>query len=112
MDFFVSGDRIQKSFDPKRTKIKMPFVMPFTFNAVELCVVTINEKPWTRARDAWRALEHKKGRARDVLKKHVSIENKQHKHELEGRAATACPLNSLKTVSPTITMSMRRVCRN
>ena len=86
--------------------------MPFTFNAVELCVVTINEKPWTRARDAWRALEHKKGRARDVLKKHVSIENKQHKHELEGRAATACPLNSLKTVSPTITMSMRRVCRN
>ena len=25
-------------------------VMPFSFNGVELCVVTINEKPWTRAR--------------------------------------------------------------
>ena len=24
--------------------------MPFSFTAVELCVVTINEKPWTRAK--------------------------------------------------------------
>ena len=31
--------------------------MPFTFNAVELCVVTINEKPWTRAREVCRVLE-------------------------------------------------------
>ena len=38
------------------------------------------------------ALEYKKGRPRDVLKKHVSIESKQHKHELEGRAAAAHPL--------------------
>ena len=65
--------------------------MPFVFNAVKLCVATINEKPWTRAKEACRALEYKKGRARDVLKKHVSIENKQHKHELEGRAAAAHP---------------------
>ena len=48
--------------------------MPFTFNAVELCVVTINEKPWRRAKEVCRALEYKKRRARDVLKKHVSIE--------------------------------------
>ena len=32
--------------------------MPFSFNAVELCVVTINEKPWTRAREVCRALEY------------------------------------------------------
>ena len=32
----------------------MSSVMPFSFNAVELCVVIINEKPWTRAkRSAW-----------------------------------------------------------
>ena len=55
--------------------------MPLTFNAVDLCVVTINEKPWTRAKEVCRALEYKKGRTRDVLKKHVRIENKQHKHE-------------------------------
>ena len=62
----------------------MSSVMPFTFNAVQLCVVTINEKPWTRAREVCRALEYQKGRERDVLKKHVSIESKQHKHERVG----------------------------
>ena len=30
--------------------------MPFTFNAV----VTINEKPWTRAREVCKALEYSK----------------------------------------------------
>ena len=66
--------------------------MPFTFNAVDLYVVTIKEKPWTCSKEVCRALEYKKGRARDVLKRHVSIENKQHKHELEGRTAVAHPL--------------------
>ena len=66
--------------------------MPFPFKVVELCVVTINDKPWTRAEEVWKALEHQKGRARNVLKKHVSIENKQHKHELERRAAAAPPI--------------------
>ena len=32
--------------------------MPFTFNAAELCVLIINEKPWTRAREVCRALEY------------------------------------------------------
>ena len=66
--------------------------MPLTCNAADLCVVTINEKPWTRAKEVCRALEYKKGRTRDVLKKHVSIENKQHKHELEGCTAAVHPL--------------------
>ena len=30
------------------------------FNAVELCVVTINEKPWTSAKEVCRALEYGK----------------------------------------------------
>ena len=67
-------------------------LMPFGFNAVKLCVVTINEKPWTRAKEACMTLEYKKGRTRDVLKKHVSTDNKQHKHELEGRPVGACLL--------------------
>ena len=46
------------------------------------------------------ALEYKKRRTRDVLKKHVSIENKQHKHELEGRAAAAHPLERPKNSQP------------
>ena len=32
--------------------------MPFSFNAVELCVVTINEKPWTRAGEVCMALRY------------------------------------------------------
>ena len=74
--------------------------MPFTFNAVKLRVVTINERPWTRAKEVWRTLEYQKGRARDVLKQHVSIENKQHKHELEGRAAASHPLEWPKNSQP------------
>ena len=73
-------------FDQQELK-RMSSVMQLTFNAVELCVVTMNEKPWVRAREVCRALQYQKGRARDVLKTHVSFENKQHKHELEGPAA-------------------------
>ena len=38
--------------------IKMSSVMPFTFNEVELYVVTINKKPWTRASEVCRALKY------------------------------------------------------
>ena len=65
--------------------------MPFSFNAGKLCVVTVNEKPLTRAKEMCMVLEYKKGRRKDALKKHVNIENKPHKHELEGRTAAARP---------------------
>ena len=84
--------------------------MPFAFNKVKLCVETINEKPWTRAKEVCRELKYNKGRTRDVLKKYVSTENKQHKHELEGCAAAVHPLEWPKTVSLTITISMRKGC--
>ena len=38
----------------------MSSVMPFTYNKVDLRVVTINEKPWTRAREVCNALEYGK----------------------------------------------------
>ena len=41
--------------------------MPFTFNAVGLCVVTINEKPWRRAKEACRAFEYNK-KTTDIVK--------------------------------------------
>ena len=55
--------------------------MPFAFNAVELCVVTINEKPWTCAREVWRALEYNKKTA-NILKAFCSQENYAHKWQL------------------------------
>ena len=78
----------------------MSSVMPFAFNAAKLCVATINEKPWIRAKEACMTLEYKKGRTGDVLKKHVSIESKQHKHELEGRAIAARLLEWPKNRQP------------
>ena len=53
--------------------------MPFSFNSVELCIVTINEKPWTRAREVCRALGYGKTiKTAHVIKAHVSPENYAH----------------------------------
>ena len=38
----------------------MSSVKLFAFNAVELYVVTINEKPWTGSREVYEALEYKR----------------------------------------------------
>ena len=57
--------------------------MPFSFNAVELCVVTINEKPWTRAREVHKVLEYgKANKAADIVKHLCSRENYAHKYQL------------------------------
>ena len=48
--------------------------MPLTFNTVKLCIVTINEKPWTRAREVCRALKYNKKTA-NIVKNHCSKEN-------------------------------------
>ena len=47
------------------------------------------KKPWTWAKEACVVLEYKKDSTRDALKKHVSIENKQHKYDLKGRRGGA-----------------------
>ena len=75
----------------------MSSVIPFTFNAVELCDY---QRKTLDIKEACRALEYKKVRARDVLKKHVSIENKHHKLELERRAAAVRPLEWPKNSQP------------
>ena len=47
----------------------MSSVMPFTFNAVNLRFVAIDEKPWARAREVCRALEYDKAtKAADVVR--------------------------------------------
>ena len=51
--------------------------MPFVFKSVELCVVTINEKPWVRSREVCRALEYdaKTSETAKIINAHVSPEN-------------------------------------
>ena len=68
--------------------------MPFSFNAVELCVVTINEKPWTRAREVCRALEYgKTTKAADILKHLCGRKNYAHKWQLTGFVSETKPLD-------------------
>ena len=78
----MSGERIQKIFlTQKELKIKMSSVMPFVFNAVEMCVVTMNEKPYTRTTEVCKALEYNKKTA-DIVKAFCSRENYAHKWQL------------------------------
>ena len=68
--------------------------MPFSFNVVGLCVVTINEKPWTRAKEACRALEYGKAtKTTHVIKAHVSPENYAQKYQMSRVHAAATPIN-------------------
>ena len=56
--------------------------MPFSFNAIELCVVIINEKPWARAREVCKALEYNLKKTAHVIKAHVSPENYAQKYQM------------------------------
>ena len=68
--------------------------MSFTFNAVELCVVAINEKPWARAREVCKALEYGKAiKTAHVIKAHVSPENYAHKWQLSSVSIADTPIN-------------------
>ena len=70
----------------------MSSVIPFVFNAVELCVVTINEKPWTRAKEVCKALECNKKTA-DTVKAFCSRENYAHKWQLAGSVSETSSMN-------------------
>ena len=54
----------------------MSSVMPFAFNEVELYVVTVNGKPWTRAKEVCKALGYSKiTKTADVIKQLCSRED-------------------------------------
>ena len=57
----------------------MSSVIPFVFNAVELYVVTISGKLWTRAKEVYRALEYNK-KITDLINAFRSRENYDQKH--------------------------------
>ena len=61
----------------------MSFVMPFAFNEVELYVVTVNGKPWTRAKEVGKALGYRKiTKTADVIKQLCSRKNYAQKSQL------------------------------
>ena len=69
--------------------------MPFPFNAVELYIVTINEKPWMRAREVCKALEYNK-KTSDIVKAFCSKENYAQKYQMISVTAAGKPVDWLK----------------
>ena len=67
-------------------------LVPFTFKNVELKVVTINGKHWTRAKEMCKALEYNK-KTSDVIRAHVSVENYAHKYNLSKFPAAGSLVN-------------------
>lgn len=68
---------------------KMSSVMPFTFNAVDLYVVTINGKPWARARDVCRHYSTTKNCKH--CQNHFSKENYVQKYQTSGVPTAVTP---------------------
>ena len=75
----------------------MSSVIPLTFNSVELCLATINEKAWTRAKEAFRTLEYNKKTSKTVIiiKAHDSPENYSHMWQLIKVSAASTSMNWL-----------------
>ena len=73
---------------------KMSSVMPFTFNAVELCMVTTNERPWTSAKEVCRALKYGKAtKSANIVKHLYSKENYTQKCQLIRFVPETKPVN-------------------
>ena len=67
-------------------------LVPFTFKNVELKVVTVNGKPWTRAKEVCKALEYSQ-RINHVIKDHCTRENYAQKYDLTRGSAANPVLN-------------------
>ena len=68
--------------------------MPFVFKSVEICIMTIYEKPWTRAREVCMALEYGKAtKAANIVKHLCSRENYAHKYQLNELVSDTKPLD-------------------
>ena len=73
----------------------MSSVMPFAFNAVELYVVTVNGKHWTRAKEVCKALEYNKktSKTANIIRAHCSRENYAHKYQMTSVHAACTPVS-------------------
>ena len=85
--------------------------MLFTFNAVELSIVTMNDKPWTRAKGICRALESdtKTSKTADIIRTHCCPENITQKYQMAVVAGTIVTcLRELHT--PDLYINEERMC--
>ena len=62
-------------------------LVSFTFNDIKLFTITINDKPWTRAKEVCRSLSYARNTP-NVISDHVSPENRAYKYQLVNLTAT------------------------
>ena len=67
-------------------------LVTFTFNKIQLQVVTINGKYGVERRKVYKALEYEKKTA-EVVKAHISTENFAHKYQLSKFPAAETSVN-------------------
>ena len=70
-------------------------LVPFTFKNVELKVVTINSKPWARAKEVCRALKYdaKTSKTANIIRAHCSQEIYAQKYQMTSLHAACTPMN-------------------
>ena len=92
----------------------MSSAMPFTFNAVNLYVVTINSKPWTSAKKACKTLQchARTSKTANIIKAHGNPENITQKYKICSVRAACTPTNWSADLPDTIFTSMRKACTN
>ena len=101
-------------FLPKRTTNKMHSVVLFAFIAVNLYVVTTNEKPWTRTKEVCKALYYhaKTSKIAAIIKAHRSSRNFTQKCQISSVHAASTPINFPLIRKNTIFISMKEECMN
>ena len=70
-------------------------LVPFNFKNVELKVVTINGKSWTRTKEVCRALKYdaKISKTANIIRAHVSVENYAQKYQMTSVHGSCTPVN-------------------
>ena len=56
-------------------------LVPFTFNSIKLFTITINDKPWTRAKEICQSLNYARNTP-NIISDHISPENRAYKYQL------------------------------
>ena len=88
-------------------------LVSFTFNNTKLFTITINDKPWTRAKEVCRSLNYTK-KTPDVIVDPVSLENRAYKYQLTDlpRNGEVNGLNGQLIVEKMNITLMSKVCMN
>ena len=93
-NFYLLGYQNQILIGSFEIDNKMSSLAPFTFKAVDLHILTINDKLWTRATKVCKALGYSKNsKIAIIIKQHRSKKNFAHKYKVSSVHALYTPVD-------------------